>query len=545
MWLLDPARPAEPTDYHLVAGIPTPNGPAHLGHVGGPFLRMDILARFQRLCGNRTFLISGTDAHESHVPLTAERAGTGPAEIAGRYHREISRDLASIDVLHDAFIDPLDPRWASRYARWHHHLLGRLRELGRVVEVTERVPFSRASGRPLLGGFLAGRCPECGSAVVGTSCEECGMWFSPETIVDPRPNLAHDGDIEWRAVSNLFLRLDDRGLHELLADRDLEPGHRQVLAGYLAREGPYWRLTQQGGWGVAAPSEVTAPGIFATYGLGILAYAALCGEEYGVLSGRGVNALAAGSGVVAVSAQGFDSIVPDIFAVLVLGMFGPELRPFDQLTMNRFILLEGSKFSTSRRHAIWTRKFTAGVDSDLVRHYLARISPDETETDFRVEDFVALANRHVVHDLQRVADTSWDRLEHAPASATTTPAGRLVSRLAALLEQQRSAVDPGRLRVAEVVSALDAWPDTAPGPAQDAGRDAGAYWWLKGAAVLAWSLMPRWAMSTWRRLGHAGEPALADFWQTPSLRLDEPARHFQPQDVGQVRRLAGGETAHA
>ncbi len=241
------------------------------------------------------------------------------------------------------------------------------------------------------------------------------MWFSPGTIVDPRPSLKDDGAVEWREVSNLFLRLDEPGLRGLLEAPDLAPEHRQVVAGHLSREGPYWRLTQQGRWGVATPDEVTAPGVFSTYGLGILAYAALCGEEYGLLSGRGVNALAAGSGVVTVSAQGFDSIVPDVFAILVLRMLEPELKPYDQLTLNRFILLEGSKFSTSRRHAIWTRAFADAVDSDLVRHYLARISPDETETSFRVDEFVALANRHVVDGLHRRALASWDQLDGAPS----------------------------------------------------------------------------------------------------------------------------------
>lgn len=535
MPLLDPARQPACVDYHLVAGIPTPNGPTHLGHVGGPFLRMDILARFQRLCGNRAFLISGTDAYESHVALTAERVGAAPAEIANRYHEEIERDLALVDVTHDAFINPLDARWSDRYAYWHRHLLERLRRLGRVELRTEHILYGRAQGRFLMGGFLAGRCPECRQQVVGTSCEECGMWFSPATIINPQPNLDDDGDLERREVSNLFFRLHDKSLRELLADPGLRHEQRRVVAGYLAREGPYWRLTQQAHWGEVIPEDVTAPGVFSTYGLGILAYAALCGEEYGVLSRRGVNALAPGSGVITVSAQGFDSIVPDMFAIGVLRMLQPEFRPYDQLTLNRFILLEGTKFSTSRRHAIWTREIVGAADSDLVRYYLAWISPDEAVTDFQVDQFVELANRHVVCELQGQALASWDRLDRVPAGP---PDGRLAERLDALLERQRTALDPGRLRLAEVVRALDAWPD------RDAcGSPTRDYWWLKGAAILAWSVMPRWALATWRRLGHIGEPSLACFWHTPPLAPGQPGRRFEPLDVAKIRPLAGSGDA--
>jgi methionyl-tRNA synthetase len=550
--LLDPDDSRQPVDYHLVAGLPTPNGPTHLGHLGGPFLRLDVLARFQRLCGNRAFLISGTDVYESYVELASARSGVPSSEIAGRYHAEIERDLASLDIPHDAFIDPLDPTWSARYRWWHHHLLERLRALGCVETRSEKVLYSRRSGRYMFGGFLSGRCPECGCPVVGGSCEQCGMWFTPSSIVEPRSTLDQP-DLEWREVSNLFLRVPDADLHRLLSGPELLPEHQLVLRSYLAREGPYWPLTQQLDWGVQGPAEVTAPAVFATYGLGILAYAALCGQEYGLLSGTGVNALAPDSGVITVSAQGFDSIVPDAFAIAVLRMLAPELGAYGNLTLNRYLLLEGSKFSTSRRHAIWTREASQVLDSDVVRHYLARVSPDLSETDFRVDEFVALANRHLVSGLDRRAQAGWDRLNAVPAPGSRSwhdpekPSGAWVDHLERLLQRQRAALDPGCMRLADVVRALDEWPDVGAGPDSAGGGGAAdpaaAYWWLKGAAVLAASLMPRWALATWRRLGHDGDPRLSAFWQTPPpIGAPAPAsgRRFEPLDVATVRQLTGG-----
>src|SRR5256714_4132628 len=158
--LPDPGRRIVPADYHLVAGMPTPNGPTHLGHVAGPFLRMDVLARFQRLCGNRAFLVSGSDAYESHVCLTAELSGAHPRRVASRYLREIEDGLRAVDIVHDSFIDPLQPRWAGRYRRWHHRLLDRLRGLGCVVPRRELALYSPQTPPHLTGGFLAGCCPQ-------------------------------------------------------------------------------------------------------------------------------------------------------------------------------------------------------------------------------------------------------------------------------------------------------------------------------------------------------------------------------------------------
>jgi hypothetical protein len=89
---------------------------------------------------------------------------------------------------------------------------------------------------------------------------------------------------------------------------------------------------------------------------------------------------------------------------------------------------------------------------------------------------------------------------------------------------------------------LDEWPEVGAG-LNDGRRGAeSAYWWLKGAAVLAASLMPRWARATWRRLGHEGEPRLSAFWQTPPP-IDAPTpasgRRFEPLDVATVRQLTG------
>lgn len=109
--LLSRARQAtKPRDHLLVPGIPSPNGALHLGHIAGPFLRMDALARYVRMRGGRVFLISGTDALESYVLHTATRTGTEPASVARRFHRLIETDLGSLDIETDAFIDPLAPR---------------------------------------------------------------------------------------------------------------------------------------------------------------------------------------------------------------------------------------------------------------------------------------------------------------------------------------------------------------------------------------------------------------------------------------------------
>jgi hypothetical protein len=142
-------------------------------------------------------------------------------------------------------------------------------------------------------------------------------------------------------------------------------------------------------------------------------------------------------------------------------------------------------------------------------------------------------NRHVVVRLQQRTLAAWAALESGPSTA---PDGELAGRLEGLLDRQRAALDPRRLRLADVTAALDAWPE-----GQAIADAAHAYWWLRGATLLAWSVMPRWALATWRALGHSGEPALAGFWQTPPLARGRPQRRFDPVDASRVRTLAGSQ----
>ncbi|GAB3998672.1 hypothetical protein GCM10029992_25110 [Glycomyces albus] len=54
----------------------------------------------------------------------------------------------------------------------------------------------------------------------------------------------------------------------------------------------------------------------------------------------------------------------------------PEWNPDIDYHVNEFYLLEGQKFSTSRRHAIWGKEILTPETVDAVRYYLCRTRPE-------------------------------------------------------------------------------------------------------------------------------------------------------------------------
>lgn len=51
----------------IVCSRPTPNGPLHLDHLSGPYLRADILKRYLIQQGHEVCLVTGVDAFETYV----------------------------------------------------------------------------------------------------------------------------------------------------------------------------------------------------------------------------------------------------------------------------------------------------------------------------------------------------------------------------------------------------------------------------------------------------------------------------------------------
>jgi len=81
-----------------------------------------------------------------------------------------------------------------------------------------------------------------------------------------------------------------------------------------------------------------------------------------------------------------------LFPAIYMAMGNVANIPKFALT-NEFLRLDGSKFSTSRSHAIWARDFLKQQPSDLVRYYLALAGPETSQTDFTVEAYSAEVER--------------------------------------------------------------------------------------------------------------------------------------------------------
>lgn len=502
----------EPRRHLIIPVMPTPNGRLHLGHIAGPFLKCDVLARHLRRSEHKAWIISGSDVYESYVMLKSSQTGEPPAEVARLNHHLIDRDLHSLDIVYDEWIYPLHPRWKELHDSTQLDVVNYFKTSGKAVDRLERVRYDPVGNRFVVGCWLLGRCPICGADAGSYFCEACGGHFRPEELRDPQ---SRDGAATVEIVVNsLFLKLSNPdAVRSAIARMGLPADFVRAADAYLQRQTDV-RLTNPGRWGVGWPGESgDLPHVVFTY-TGLFGFSLLCGSVYQQLTSDPVHPFHPDSDVVTVTTFGLDNAVPYLVGVLGSAIEHEAYRPYDHYLVNYFLNLENQKFSTSRNHVIWASDVVSrtSLSSDLVRMFLSLISPEDQVRNLDIDALVAFANEGFGRRLH-VALAAAGR--HLGREAPGSPPPPLIGAFAELLQAQAAALSPSDFSLRRSAAAVEDWLARA---ADFSTTPDGAYWWMKSFALLAHPLMPQLGESLWHEFGHTGHPTMTAFLDQPAPR---------------------------
>jgi methionyl-tRNA synthetase len=108
-----------PGKFYITTPIYYPNAEPHLGHVNTT-LAADTVARYHRLAGHDTYLLTGTDEHGIKMVKTAEEKGVEPRALADRNVEIFQAVWKELHVTHDDFIRTTSDR--------HRHAVGQIVE---------------------------------------------------------------------------------------------------------------------------------------------------------------------------------------------------------------------------------------------------------------------------------------------------------------------------------------------------------------------------------------------------------------------------------
>lgn len=461
--------------------MPTPNGPLHLGHVSGPYLKLDVMARALRRAGQRVALVSASDSWEMHVLPRAIREGRTADEVCATYHAEIHDCFDQLNIRFDSFFNPLDQAYRETAEDIYRSFYFDLAEEGPLASLAireERIPYSLRHEQPVLGSHIAGQCPNCKVPDLGGFyCEDCGFEISPEDIIGVWSELPDDQP-EWRSYTSAFIHIADaEAFAGHLRRRCRDEAFIRLALDSLHFNKSATRLTHPARWGVPIGDPRLSPdSVFFSYP-GMYALSILCGEEAKQVLGLTQNPFAKTSDATLVKSFGFDNTAPYLLAATALGLTSSRWRAFDHYLTNHFATLEGAKFSTSGNHAIWANEARHRLitGSDSLRAYLCFMNPQHRRCDFSEAGFTAFKLtweqriRSLVHPQ---AATPMDAADHRE--------------LAMLMNRQLRLLQPDGFDLGLALATLDAFLAHAERRETRGGGPA----WALAFATLAYPFLP-------------------------------------------------------
>src|SRR3990170_9015586 len=95
--------------FYITTPIYYVNASPHIGHAYTTIVA-DVLARYHRLSGYRTYFLTGTDEHGDKIVAAAAKAGLSPLAYADMISAQFRNLWPELSVGNDDFIRTTEPR---------------------------------------------------------------------------------------------------------------------------------------------------------------------------------------------------------------------------------------------------------------------------------------------------------------------------------------------------------------------------------------------------------------------------------------------------
>jgi len=544
--------PHSPETILVAVAWPYANGHLHAGQIAGAYLPADIFARYHRMRGDRTLMVSGSDAHGTPVTVRAEAEGTTPSEVFQRFHESFLDTFEHLGITFDLFTSTD----TENHIEVTQDLFLKLLEHDFLYEDEQTLLYDAKVDRFLPDRYVEGTCPHCDyESARGDQCDNCGRTLDALELINPRSKLS-DATPEPRTTRHHFFKLstfNDRLTEWVEAQDHWRPAVKNFTLGML-REGLHDRaITRDIEWGVPIPLEgYDAKRIYVWFEA-VVGYLSAT-KEWAQSSGDpdAWKAWWEEETARTVYFQGKDNVPFHtlIWPAMLIGYGGLNL-PSD-VPANQYVTISGSKASTSGNWAIWMPDYLDRHDPDPLRYALTALMPETSDSDFSWAEYVRRNNDELVarwgNLVNRVLTITRrnfeDRVPDEPTSLAPESKA-LLTRVDAAFAVVGEAIDAIQLRRAlagamEVAQAANQYLDErAPWSAVKTDRDHAAETLytaintISGLVTLLQPFLPFTCTQAWELLGHTGDVQAAG-WQRTSVAgrtpLPEPHPLFTKLD---------------
>jgi len=421
-----------PENILIAIAWPYANAEIHVGNITGSHLPGDIVARYHRLKGNRVLMVSGTDSHGTPVTIRADAENLPVEAVYKKFHASFLEVFQGYGITYDLFTST----HTANHFRVSQSIFLALKENGFLFTQKSMQWFSPAAGKFLPDRYVEGTCYLCGyEGARSDQCDKCGNVLEPEKLLNPRSKV--DGSTpELRETEHFYIDLSklEPRVVEFLKERS-DHMRETVLGeslGKITAEGLKPRpITRDLDWGIPVPVEGWDGKCLYVWFEAVIGYLSAA-IEWSSISGGEWKDWWSNPAARQYYFIGKDNIffhtslwpaelmgVGQQFAEIFSGEPGVSLTLPHDVPANQFMNLQGQKISGSRNWAVWGRDALTRYDPDAIRYYLTVNMPENKDSDWDWDDFVARNNGELVATwgnlANRVLSFSFKQWEgHAP-----------------------------------------------------------------------------------------------------------------------------------
>ncbi len=426
----------------ILIGVAWPyvNGDLHPGHIAGCYLPADIFARFNRLSGNDVLMVSGCDSFGSPITIQAEKEGVTPKEIVDKYVPRTSNLL--LDKYKISF-DSFTKTDTELHRRITQEFFINLAKSGFIIKKKSQQYFSESENKFLPDRYVQGECSFCHAKQQrGDQCEVCGRSLQVGELINPYASL-DKSPVSLKETEHYFVDLAQfKG--ELT---DYINSRKEIWRTWVWKEAKAWidelqprAITRDIYWGVEIPQD-ELPEELRISGAENKRFYVWFDAVIGYFS----------EGIKFVANNGKDKLDPILsdtdeaiyefinkywrsddenlkhylfvgkdnlffhtlwWQSLLIGQkhcwFGENtvsnslknsLKLPDNVPVNQFLNLEGQKFSKSRGIYIDCTRLVDEFGLDAIRFYLASIMPENSDANWKWNDFVTANNNELAANI--------------------------------------------------------------------------------------------------------------------------------------------------
>jgi len=376
---------------------PYANGSLHLGHIAGCYLPADIFARYSRMKGKDVLMVSGSDEHGTPITITAEKEKTTPQAIVDRYNKEHTENMKQLGISFDLF---------TRTTTKNHEEVVRdifltLYKKKYIHKKSVDAFHCPKCARFLPDRYIEGKCPYCGDEKArGDQCDECGKLLDPQELLNVKCKICGSTP-ELRSSEHLFFALskfESKLLNWLKDKKYWKASVLKFTQNWLENGLNDRAITRDMTWGIKVPVDGFDDKRIYVWFDAVIGYLS-ASKEWSQKKGE-PNKWKEWWNDKKVKHYYFlakDNIPFHtlIWPSILMGYDESLNLPYD-IPANEYLRLKGEQFSKSRGWAIWVPDILKKFDVDAVRYYLSINMPENKDTNWLWDDFVAKNNDELV-----------------------------------------------------------------------------------------------------------------------------------------------------